>query len=165
MEKMVITLQGDTCTLLFHKRVYRGFCGAKGGSLNKQEGDGTTPLGMFPIHYGFYRENKPKTVLPMVKLTPMHHFVDDPLSPCYNRLVYGIPRHWAERLVSYPEEYAYGLVIEYNRHPVVKGKGSAIFLHCGEKPTAGCIALKTQDLLTILEDISSKNLMIDIKKG
>ena len=44
-------------------------------------------------------------------------------------------------------------VTDWNRHPVVAGRGSAIFLHVWRKarhPTAGCIAFRRGDLAWIL---------------
>ena len=49
--------------------------------------------------------------------------------------------------------YKYGVVIEYNTDPVIKGNGSAIFLHIwkGEGiPTAGCVAVSEEDIIKIL---------------
>jgi L,D-peptidoglycan transpeptidase YkuD (ErfK/YbiS/YcfS/YnhG family) len=49
--------------------------------------------------------------------------------------------------------YKYGIVVEYNMNPVIKGHGSAIFFHLwrgNEKPTEGCVALSEEDLVTIL---------------
>ncbi|MGH7099203.1 MAG: L,D-transpeptidase family protein, partial [Stellaceae bacterium] len=43
----------------------------------------------------------------------------------------------------------------YNDNPVVKGRGSAIFLHVaapGFAPTAGCVALTLSDLLAVLRE-------------
>jgi L,D-peptidoglycan transpeptidase YkuD (ErfK/YbiS/YcfS/YnhG family) len=44
-------------------------------------------------------------------------------------------------------------VLDWNRRPVVPGRGSAIFLHLWRKPrhpTAGCIAFRGADLAWIL---------------
>ena len=44
-------------------------------------------------------------------------------------------------------------MVEYNTDPVVKGAGSAIFIHvwCGERlPTQGCVALAESDILRVL---------------
>ena len=49
--------------------------------------------------------------------------------------------------------YEYAVVIGYNTNPVVKGNGSAIFLHVWrgpEAPTAGCVALDRSDLVALL---------------
>ncbi len=164
MEQITVTIKGTECTIWFRHLQFQGFCGKNGASDQKQEGDFTTPLGIFPIYYGFYLYNRPHIPLPMVRLTPFHHFIDDQTSGCYNRLVYGIPHHTAEAMTTFPKEYAYGLVVEYNRNPTVLGKGSAIFVHCGNHPTAGCIALPKEQLLCLLSHITQKDLCIHIKK-
>ena len=45
------------------------------------------------------------------------------------------------------------LVLNYNMKPIIKNKGSAIFIHVATKDyrkTEGCIALKKRDLLEII---------------
>ncbi len=45
------------------------------------------------------------------------------------------------------------LVLNYNMKPIIKNKGSAIFIHIAKKnykKTAGCIALKKIDLIKIV---------------
>jgi L,D-peptidoglycan transpeptidase YkuD (ErfK/YbiS/YcfS/YnhG family) len=49
-------------------------------------------------------------------------------------------------------------------NPVTKNKGSAIFIHVAKnnyKPTAGCVALKKNDLIKLLQTIK-KNTKIKI---
>jgi L,D-peptidoglycan transpeptidase YkuD (ErfK/YbiS/YcfS/YnhG family) len=48
-------------------------------------------------------------------------------------------------------------------NPIIKGKGSAIFIHVTKnyKPTKGCIALKKIDLIKIL-NLVKKNTKIKI---
>ena len=55
------------------------------------------------------------------------------------------------------------LLIKYNTTPVIKKKGSAIFIHLTKnyKPTAGCIGLKKKDFLVMLKLIN-KNTKIKI---
>jgi L,D-peptidoglycan transpeptidase YkuD (ErfK/YbiS/YcfS/YnhG family) len=58
-------------------------------------------------------------------------------------------------------------VLNYNTNPVVKNKGSAIFIHIAKnnyKPTAGCVALKKGDLIKLLQTIK-KNTKIKISKN
>jgi L,D-peptidoglycan transpeptidase YkuD (ErfK/YbiS/YcfS/YnhG family) len=58
-------------------------------------------------------------------------------------------------------------VLNYNTNPVVKNKGSAIFIHIAKnnyKPTAGCVALKKSDLIKLLQTIK-KNTKIKISKN
>lgn len=81
-------------------------------------------------------------------------WVDDPNAPDYNRWV----RQSKTRAASYEKMrrddnlYKYGVIVEYNTHPVVKGHGSAIFLHVWKGPgstTAGCVAVSEEDILKI----------------
>ncbi len=49
-------------------------------------------------------------------------------------------------------------------NPIIKNKGSAIFIHIAKKnykKTEGCIALKKKDLLNILKEIN-KNTKVKI---
>jgi L,D-peptidoglycan transpeptidase YkuD (ErfK/YbiS/YcfS/YnhG family) len=49
--------------------------------------------------------------------------------------------------------YRHGIVIEYNMHPIVRGKGSAIFLHQWQgkgKSTRGCVAMPEHHILRLL---------------
>ena len=56
------------------------------------------------------------------------------------------------------------ILINYNYKPIIRNKGSAIFIHIAKKnyqKTAGCIALKKKHLLKILSNIK-KNEKIKI---
>ena len=58
----------------------------------------------------------------------------------------------AEHLSDYEKTYSYALVIEYNMHPKVLGKGSAIFLHVKNKEyTEGCVAISKEDMKFVLQ--------------
>ena len=55
------------------------------------------------------------------------------------------------------------LVINYNVNPILKNKGSAIFLHLANKKfgsTKGCIAIKKKDFLKILPSINKKTKIV-----
>ena len=57
------------------------------------------------------------------------------------------------------------VVIGHNDDPVVPGAGSAVFLHVARDdwgPTAGCIAFKREDLLTILAQVTTAD-AVDIR--
>jgi L,D-peptidoglycan transpeptidase YkuD (ErfK/YbiS/YcfS/YnhG family) len=41
-------------------------------------------------------------------------------------------------------------VIDYNAHPIVPGRGSAIFLHVAVGATAGCVSLPEPRLVRLL---------------
>jgi L,D-peptidoglycan transpeptidase YkuD (ErfK/YbiS/YcfS/YnhG family) len=56
------------------------------------------------------------------------------------------------------------VVLNYNIDPIIKNKGSAIFLHIAKKSyqkTKGCIALKREHLIEIISKIK-KNTKIKI---
>ena len=71
-----------------------------------------------------------------------------------------------EKLYRNDNIYDVLIVLNYNMKPIIKGKGSAIFIHVANKkfkPTAGCIGLKKGDLLLLL-NVIKKNTKIEIKK-
>jgi L,D-peptidoglycan transpeptidase YkuD (ErfK/YbiS/YcfS/YnhG family) len=69
-----------------------------------------------------------------------------------------------EKLYRNDNLYDLVAVLNYNTNPVVKNKGSAIFIHITKnsyKKTAGCVALKKKDLIKIISKIK-KNTKIKI---
>jgi L,D-peptidoglycan transpeptidase YkuD (ErfK/YbiS/YcfS/YnhG family) len=89
---------------------------------------------------------------------------DDPNSKNYNQLINLPNRDGHEKLFKKNNIYDIIVVLNYNMKPVIKNKGSAIFIHVAKKnyqPTQGCIALKKNDLLKLLSKIS-KNIKIKI---
>ncbi len=127
--------------------------GRNGVSSNKKEGDGCTPLGLYDLGFAFGNAAKPDTMLSYKKVTAESYWVDDPDSVFYNTWVEGTAKKdWdsAEHLIDMKTVYEYAVVIEYNTNPIVKGKGSAIFLHCGSGPTAGCVAVSRSNMLKML---------------
>ncbi|MCG6533959.1 MAG: L,D-transpeptidase family protein [Syntrophales bacterium LBB04] len=82
-------------------------------------------------------------------------WVDDPEAPDYNQWVKQSETSAAsyEKMKRDDDQYKYGIVIEYNTDPVIKGHGSAIFFHVwkGESSTtAGCVAVSEEDIRKIL---------------
>lgn len=134
--------------------IMSGFIGKNGVSANKREGDGCTPAGLFRLGSAFGNKEKPETKMPYRIVTENSFWVDDPKSGRYNTWVEGLfLNDWdsAEHLAVYKDSYAYAVVIEYNTLNILPEKGSAIFLHCGFKPTSGCVALPEAQLLKILK--------------
>jgi L,D-peptidoglycan transpeptidase YkuD (ErfK/YbiS/YcfS/YnhG family) len=90
---------------------------------------------------------------------------DDPKSKKYNQLV-KIPNKFRyEKLNRKDNIYDLILVLNYNIKPIIKNKGSAIFIHIAKrnyKKTKGCIALKKNHLLKLITKIK-KNTKIIIK--
>jgi L,D-peptidoglycan transpeptidase YkuD (ErfK/YbiS/YcfS/YnhG family) len=132
--------------------------GRNGLSAHHREGDGTTPLGTFPIGataYGVAPD--PGTRLRYHVLTCGDWWDEDPRSPTYNRF-----RHVhcgtrppfggrSEALWRQTGAYAHFAVVDYNAQPAVPGRGSAIFIHVDlGLPTNGCVSLPEADLVELL---------------
>ena len=85
---------------------------------------------------------------------------DDPKSKFYNKQI-KIPSIFNyEKLYRKDRIYDIIITLDYNTNPIIKNKGSAIFLHVAKenyKPTAGCIALKKEDLIHLLSVIKQDN--------
>ena len=137
-----------------------GFVGKAGVAEKNAEGDKITPKGLYSIGDAFYTHSQPSTWLNAFKITENTYWVDDPKSSMYNQKVDGEQnKDWdsAEHMIDY-NDYRYGFTINYNTNPIIAGKGSAIFMHCGNAPTAGCIAVSENDMLRYLDKLSaSKN--------
>jgi len=121
----------------------------------KREGDGRTPSGIFPLTRSFGAGAGAPGRLPYRQVGPDDLWVDDPLSPDYNRRVVRGPDPPGsfETLLRPDGLYRWVLVIDYNSDPVLRGLGSAIFVHLERGPktaTAGCVSLAEPDLLGLL---------------
>lgn len=156
--------------LAFNGKTYRCAIGKGGFSSDKKEGDGATPIGTFALRECWYRADRlgqPDTKLPLRIIRENDGWCDDPASDEYNRhvLLPFAPSH--EKLFC--DEPVYDLIIPlgYNDDPVVKGKGSAIFMHIarpGYEGTEGCVALSKPDLLEVLVNCGLGT-VIEIKKA
>jgi len=147
----------------------------RGGCLpeaDKREGDGATPLGLFPLRQVLYRPDRlataPQTKLPRTALTPDDGWCDDPADDHYNRPV-KLPyagRH--ERLWREDGIYDVIVVPGHNDDPPIPGLGSAIFLHVARpdySPTEGCIALALPDLLQLLAVATPRTMLQVLATG
>lgn len=131
----------------------------KGGVIpaaDKREGDGCSPLGVWPIRRVLYRPDKmppPATALPIQALTPTDVWCDAPGDPNYNRPVTLPYPASAEALWRDDKVYDFILVLAHNDDPVIPLMGSAIFLHVARpnwEPTEGCVALQAWDVLELI---------------
>ncbi|RCK73392.1 MAG: hypothetical protein OZSIB_2572 [Candidatus Ozemobacter sibiricus] len=123
----------------------------------KREGDGRTPTGIFPLGTAFGYASAPPAGIrwPYRAMTADDIWVDDPGAPDYITLTTRSRTSAAsfEEMRRSDDLYKLGLVVAYNTDPVVKGHGSAIFIHlwgAERAGTAGCIALAEADLLRLL---------------
>jgi L,D-peptidoglycan transpeptidase YkuD (ErfK/YbiS/YcfS/YnhG family) len=133
--------------------------GRSGATHRKREGDGASPVGRFRVLQAFYRADRlprPRTLLPLIAIGPQDGWCDDPRDRRYNRPI-RLPdpaRH--ERLSRQDGLYDVVLDLDFNRSPIHKGRGSAIFLHCakpGFPPTEGCIAVDPRMIARIIRSI------------
>lgn len=132
----------------------KGFVGENGADFNVTSGSDKTPMGFYRLGEGFYIDEKPNTTYPMFRITEDTYWVDDPKSEFYNQKVEGTSKKdWssAEHMITAEKAYKYGIVVEYNTDPVDKNAGSAIFMHCGTEPTAGCIVIPEDTMRTVME--------------
>lgn len=130
-----------------------GYVGSQGVSADASEYASYTPKGLFPLGTGFGICDDPGTGLDYFQVTEESYWVDDVNSVYYNQYVEGTEnKDWssAEHLIEYDGYYDYCVFIEYNTNPVVPGKGSAFFLHVGSSPTAGCVAISEDDMVSTL---------------
>ncbi len=136
--------------------------GRSGTARAKREGDGASPVGRFRILQAFYRADhgpRPRTGLPLRAIRPRDGWSDDVRDRRYNRLV-PLPCPTShEKMWRDDRLYDVVLDIAWNRGPIKKGRGSAIFLHLarpGLLPTEGCVAVDKRTIRRLLERIGPK---------
>ncbi|MBM3599282.1 MAG: hypothetical protein FJX35_13750 [Alphaproteobacteria bacterium] len=143
-------------TVSWGARSVRCALGRSGIMVDKKEGDGATPAGIFALRRVLYRPDRltaPATRLPTEAINRDDGWCDDPIDPQYNRPV-RLPylgRH--ERMWREDGLYDVVVVMSHNDDPVVPGRGSAVFMHVARTdfgPTEGCVAFARSDLLSIL---------------
>jgi L,D-peptidoglycan transpeptidase YkuD (ErfK/YbiS/YcfS/YnhG family) len=132
--------------------------GRNGLSAHHEEGDGTTPMGAFgigPTMYGIAPD--PGVRYPYHLLVCGDWWDEDPRSTDYNRFVHlqcGAKPAFggdSEPLWLVTTAYRHFAVIAYNAHPIVPGRGSAIFFATGTgAPTDGCVSLPSNELDVVL---------------
>lgn len=122
---------------------------------NKVEGDKATPEGIYALKRAFGYAPLDGCKILYIQLSKDDFWVDDSASPLYNQLVKGQPVSGTyERMRRDDDAYKFGIVIEYNTEPIVKGKGSAIFMHVWRSPTTptlGCVAMDEKNLIKIIK--------------
>ncbi|MCW2540883.1 MAG: hypothetical protein JWN95_2608 [Frankiales bacterium] len=112
-----------------------------------------TPAGVFGLTHAFGNQPTNGTRLPYFKASRSDWWNGETSSPAYNTHVHQArsPGPNSENLYDAGAVYAHAVVIDYNMSPVVKGAGSAFFLHVTNgQPTAGCVAILGSQLNTIM---------------
>jgi len=147
--------------LSFKGRSFKCAVGKNGITNNKIEGDGCTPEGNYYISQIYYRKDKvvlPSSNIPAIAIAKNFGWCDDINSGSYNKIITFPFTPSAEILFRDDNIYDIVCVINYNQDPIIKNKGSAIFLHIAKQGylgTEGCIALNKEDLISLLTEITS----------
>jgi L,D-peptidoglycan transpeptidase YkuD (ErfK/YbiS/YcfS/YnhG family)/predicted deacylase len=136
----------------------------------KREGDKRTPIGVFPLRYGFF---DPVTVpdFPRDLAFPFVPLSDDMIweeeGPDYNRLVFseGGDRP-DERLTRRRQESLFDIIVPIGFNDAVPegGRGSAIFIHAARADmsgTAGCIGVPRERMSELARRLKP-GMLIDI---
>jgi L,D-peptidoglycan transpeptidase YkuD (ErfK/YbiS/YcfS/YnhG family) len=143
-------------------RTFRVALGRAGVRALKREGDGGTPLGTFrPIRLWWRADRlpRPRTLLPVRRIGPDDAWCEDPADRRYNRAFRRSANEPGDRLQRQDGLYDLIIEIDHNTRPRVARLGSAVFIHVarpGFAPTAGCVALRRNELLRMLSRIGSK---------
>ena len=124
-------------------------------STEKQEGDGRTPSGLYTLDKAFGIAGNPGSLMEYRQVTENSYWSGE--KEGYNTWEEVEPNtkdmSASEHLIDYEVPYKYVFNIDYNSHPAVYGKGSAIFLHCRKADTwktGGCIAIGKEWMLHLL---------------
>ncbi len=147
--------------------LYKGYklkccIGKSGFTKSKKEGDLKTPKGLFNIGPLYYRKDRIKLAKCLIGKRVIKKnmgWCDDPKSKKYNKQIFYPFKYNSEKLYIKKKNYDIFINIKYNQQPILKGKGSAIFLHISNKnykPTKGCVAILKKDLLKIIPLINKK---------
>jgi L,D-peptidoglycan transpeptidase YkuD (ErfK/YbiS/YcfS/YnhG family) len=131
--------------------------GSAGLTTSPSEFKSATPIGTFTLTQAFGRDANPGTSLPYFQTTPSDWWIsqDNSLYNTHQRcsshcsFTLGSPN---EHLYYETPYYNYAVVIDANRFPKpVWPNGSAYFLHVTDgHPTAGCVAIPQNNLVTIM---------------
>ncbi len=142
--------------LVFKGQTFRCAIGKGGARTDKSEGDGATPIAFLPLRRVLYRADRvaiPACAVPKEALAPEDGWCDDTTHRAYNTAI-RLP-HPARHEELWRRDAVYDIIgiLGWNDDPVVRQRGSAIFLHVARPdyaPTEGCVALARPDLQKVL---------------
>ncbi|KAA6212777.1 hypothetical protein CP973_25880 [Streptomyces albofaciens JCM 4342] len=122
----------------------------------REQGTSTTPTGLYDLPFAFGLAKAPAgTTVPYRPVRASSWWCQDNASAAYNRWVDPRPPDCAadeaERLAGYPRQYSRALVVGFNYHRPVRGRGAGIFLHVdGRGATAGCVSVPARAMARIV---------------
>ena len=144
--------------LIWRGRTIRCALGKTGVRVEKEEGDGATPAGLLPLRRILYRADRvppPRCAFPVEPIAESDGWCDDLTHRDYNKYVHLPHDAHHEELWRRDAVYDVLAVLGWNDQPIVRRRGSAIFLHVARPdyaPTEGCVALALPDLTRLLEE-------------
>ena len=149
---------------------YKAKCaiGKRGINNKRREGDLITPKGIYKIKYILYRKDRVKNIQTKIRKIVIKKnmgWCNDPKSKKYNKLIKLPSVYSYEKLYKKENIYDIILVLNYNTNPVLKNKGSAIFIHIARRnyeKTEGCVAIVKRSLIKIIKELK-KNTKIKIE--
>lgn len=144
--------------LRFRGRRYPCTIGRGGIRRDKREGDGATPVGAHRIVGLLYRPDRMAAPTGWAApIRPGDLWSDDPGHEDYNLMVRAPYPHSYEALRRADPLYDLVLITDWNWPQAVRGRGSCIFIHRWRRPgypTAGCVGLRPDHLLSIARQIT-----------
>ena len=177
---IIVQCSGTRCTLTMHKRKDNGtmqqilstsgWIGANGLGVAR-EGASITPKGIFQPDIALGIKDNPGCGISYHKVNWSDYWNGDSNSSKYNQLVStnsynAFSKGASEHLIQMGRAYDYILNIGYNKTGTPYA-GSAYFLHVSTgRPTAGCVSVPENDMITILKNVTSNTAMIiDTQSG
>jgi len=129
----------------------------KNATYIKHEGDGRSPAGIFELKQAFGYE--PYDIsYPYKVYKRTDHCVDDIHSKYYNKIVdstkVDIDYKSKEYMKFAKDYYSYGITVNHNHFDedgAIAGRGSCIFIHIKDIPTAGCTVMNKAQIQEILK--------------
>ena len=146
-------------TLIIDDFKFRCSIGKRGINSNKNEGDYSTPKGLFGLRRLYFRKDRvgiPRCKINKKIIKKNIAWCDDVKHKKYNEEIKTRNESLKESLYRKDHKYDYIISISHNERKI-PGKGSAVFIHLTNdyKPTAGCIALKKKDFEILLKLIDN----------
>lgn len=138
-----------------------GYVGKNGLCLDEEhvEGCGQTPIGIYHFNKAFGIADDPGCKIPYIKVTDDLYWSGDQNDGMhYNEMVSikdfpNLDKESSEHLIDYNFNYQYCLNISFNEEGI-KGKGSAIFLHCLDDTspyTGGCVSIPENKMRKVMQ--------------
>jgi len=154
---MIIHVKNKS-TLIIGNFIFECCIGKNGFKYNKEEGDYSTPKGLFKLRKLYFRKDRVSPTKCKIKkkiITKNMPWCAKTSNKKYNKEIELFDKENKERFYRIDNKYDYLITISHNEKKVPH-LGSAIFLHLTNnyKPTAGCIALKKKDFEVILKLIN-----------